>query len=127
MAISDHAIVLVQVGVPIIRLAAGEPDFNTPDLIAEVGIKAIQEGYNRYTPNDFIVNVIAEMTGGVDYGIECTGNIIAMIQAFESSWRKEEAKRKQLGRVSMFVISCPLKLLFNEMIGHILLGQFAIN
>ncbi|GLJ40010.1 hypothetical protein SUGI_0818770 [Cryptomeria japonica] len=54
--------------------------------------------------------VIAEMTGGgVDYSIECTGNIIAMIQAFQSSWRKKEAKRKQLGRVSMFVISCPLK------------------
>ncbi|XP_057839307.2 uncharacterized protein LOC131049274 isoform X2 [Cryptomeria japonica] len=94
-----------------------------------VGIKAIQESYNRYTPNAgtmetrtaicnnlkeenclsytpdqiFVSNgakqcimqavlavrslgdeVIAEMTGGgVDYSIECTGNIIAMIQAFQ--------------------------------------------
>ncbi|GLJ49920.1 hypothetical protein SUGI_1061320 [Cryptomeria japonica] len=51
MAISDHATALVQAGVPIIRLAAGEPDFNTPDIISEAGIKAIQEGYTRYTPN----------------------------------------------------------------------------
>ncbi|KAH9295942.1 hypothetical protein KI387_039530, partial [Taxus chinensis] len=51
MAISDHATALVQAGVPIIRLAAGEPDFNTPAIISEAGIKAIQEGSTRYTPN----------------------------------------------------------------------------
>ena len=36
MAITDHATALVQAGVPIIRLAAGEPDFDTPAAIAEV-------------------------------------------------------------------------------------------
>ncbi|KAK1302102.1 hypothetical protein QJS10_CPB12g01248 [Acorus calamus] len=35
MAITDHATALVQAGVPVIRLAAGEPDFNTPPVIAE--------------------------------------------------------------------------------------------
>ena len=35
----------------IIRLAAGEPNFDTHALIAEAGIKAIREGYTRYTPN----------------------------------------------------------------------------
>ncbi|XP_020522046.1 bifunctional aspartate aminotransferase and glutamate/aspartate-prephenate aminotransferase isoform X2 [Amborella trichopoda] len=51
MAISDHATALVQKGVPVIRLAAGEPDFDTPTAIAEAGIRAIQQGYTRYTPN----------------------------------------------------------------------------
>ncbi|XP_027365979.1 bifunctional aspartate aminotransferase and glutamate/aspartate-prephenate aminotransferase-like isoform X1 [Abrus precatorius] len=51
VAISDHATALVQAGVPVIRLAAGEPDFDTPSVIAEAGINAIREGYTRYTPN----------------------------------------------------------------------------
>lgn len=36
MAISDHATALVQAGVPVIRLAAGEPDFDTPAAIVKV-------------------------------------------------------------------------------------------
>ncbi|KAG6509095.1 hypothetical protein ZIOFF_034486 [Zingiber officinale] len=51
MAITDHATALVQAGVPVIRLAAGEPDFDTPAAIAEAGITAIREGHTRYTPN----------------------------------------------------------------------------
>nr|KJB44246.1 hypothetical protein B456_007G241800 [Gossypium raimondii] len=51
VAITDHATALAQAGVPVIRLAAGEPDFDTPAIIAEAGINAIREGYTRYTPN----------------------------------------------------------------------------
>lgn len=36
VAITDQATALVQAGVPVIRLAAGEPDFDTPTVIAEV-------------------------------------------------------------------------------------------
>ncbi|OVA14644.1 Aminotransferase [Macleaya cordata] len=51
VAITDQATALVQAGVPVIRLAAGEPDFDTPAVIAEAGMKAIREGHTRYTPN----------------------------------------------------------------------------
>ncbi|KAA8530893.1 hypothetical protein F0562_005648 [Nyssa sinensis] len=51
VAITDQATALVQAGIPVIRLAAGEPDFDTPSVIAEAGINAIREGYTRYTPN----------------------------------------------------------------------------
>ncbi|GAV89201.1 Aminotran_1_2 domain-containing protein [Cephalotus follicularis] len=51
VAITDQATALVQAGIPVIRLAAGEPDFDTPAVIAEAGINAIREGYTRYTPN----------------------------------------------------------------------------
>ncbi|CAN6483773.1 unnamed protein product [Victoria cruziana] len=51
IAITDQAASLVRAGVPIIRLAAGEPDFDTPRTIAEAGIQAIREGFTRYTPN----------------------------------------------------------------------------
>lgn len=36
VAISDQAVALAQAGVPVIKLAAGEPDFDTPAPIAEV-------------------------------------------------------------------------------------------
>ena len=36
VAITDQATALVQAGIPVIRLAAGEPDFDTPTAIAEV-------------------------------------------------------------------------------------------
>ncbi|KAL3613413.1 hypothetical protein CASFOL_042676 [Castilleja foliolosa] len=51
VAITDQATALAQAGVPVIRLAAGEPDFDTPAVIAEAGINAIREGHTRYTPN----------------------------------------------------------------------------
>ncbi|KAK9714298.1 hypothetical protein RND81_06G084800 [Saponaria officinalis] len=51
VAITDQATALVQAGVPVIRLAAGEPDFDTPSVISEAGINAIRDGYTRYTPN----------------------------------------------------------------------------
>ncbi len=37
-------------GVSIIDLSLGEPDFRTPDHINEAAIKAINEGYSKYTP-----------------------------------------------------------------------------
>ncbi|KAK3411659.1 hypothetical protein EUGRSUZ_I00395 [Eucalyptus grandis] len=51
VAITDQAAALARAGVPVIALAAGEPDFDTPAVIAEAGINAIREGYTRYTPN----------------------------------------------------------------------------
>ncbi|KAL9995417.1 putative transaminase [Helianthus debilis subsp. tardiflorus] len=51
VAITDQATALVEAGVPVIRLAAGESDFDTPAVISQAGINAIREGYTRYTPN----------------------------------------------------------------------------
>ncbi|GFY80269.1 aspartate aminotransferase [Actinidia rufa] len=51
VAITDQARALLEAGVPVIGLAVGEPDFDTPAVIAEAGINAIREGYTRYTPN----------------------------------------------------------------------------
>ena len=37
-------------GVDIVNFGVGEPDFDTPENIREAGIRAIQEGFTRYTP-----------------------------------------------------------------------------
>ena len=46
MVIADAATALVESGVPVIRLAAGEPDFDTPKSIVEVRT-ALQYGYSN--------------------------------------------------------------------------------
>ncbi len=38
-------------GFPVIGLSAGEPDFDTPDVIAEAAFRAIREGFTHYTEN----------------------------------------------------------------------------
>ncbi len=37
-------------GIDIIGFGAGEPDFDTPEHIKEAAIKAINEGFTKYTP-----------------------------------------------------------------------------
>ena len=37
-------------GVDVISFGVGEPDFDTPDHIKEAAIRAIKEGFTKYTP-----------------------------------------------------------------------------
>ncbi|MFQ5702595.1 MAG: pyridoxal phosphate-dependent aminotransferase [Gemmatimonadales bacterium] len=46
-------------GEDILDLSAGEPDFGTPKIIAEAGIKAIQQGKTHYPPNAGILDLRA--------------------------------------------------------------------
>ena len=50
LAITAKAAKLKAEGKDIIGLAAGEPDFDTPDFIKEAAIKAINDGLTKYTP-----------------------------------------------------------------------------
>ena len=54
IAISNKAMALKAEGRDIIGLAAGEPDFDTPDNIKEAAIAAIRAGKTKYTPVDGI-------------------------------------------------------------------------
>lgn len=51
LAMSGRAKELKRQGADVIALSAGEPDFNTPEPIAEAGIQAIRDGFTRYTQN----------------------------------------------------------------------------
>ncbi|KAK9834111.1 hypothetical protein WJX84_005337 [Apatococcus fuscideae] len=51
MVLSDLARDLQESGVDIISLAAGEPDFDTPEVIVEAGIEALRQGITHYTAN----------------------------------------------------------------------------
>lgn len=54
LAISDKARELRREGRPVIALSAGEPDFDTPDLIKRAAVAAIERGETKYTPVDGI-------------------------------------------------------------------------
>lgn len=50
LAITSKAKKLKSEGKDIINLAAGEPDFDTPDFIKEAACAAIKSGFTKYTP-----------------------------------------------------------------------------
>jgi aspartate aminotransferase len=51
LAITARAKELAAQGHDVVNFGAGEPDFDTPDFIKKVGIKAIESGMTKYTPS----------------------------------------------------------------------------
>jgi aspartate aminotransferase len=51
LGITSRAKKMVKEGIDVVSLAAGEPDFDTPDFIKQAAIKAIGEGFTKYTPS----------------------------------------------------------------------------
>ncbi|MDO8662775.1 MAG: pyridoxal phosphate-dependent aminotransferase [Candidatus Omnitrophota bacterium] len=50
LAITSKAKKLKSEGFDIVSLAAGEPDFDTPDFVKQAAVEAIQAGFTKYTP-----------------------------------------------------------------------------
>ena len=50
LAITARAKELKLQGIDVVGFGAGEPDFNTPDNINDAAIKAIHDGFTKYTP-----------------------------------------------------------------------------
>ncbi len=50
LAMSQKSAELKALGVDVINLSVGEPDFNTPDHIKEAAKRAVDENYSRYSP-----------------------------------------------------------------------------
>ncbi|HPN88780.1 MAG TPA: pyridoxal phosphate-dependent aminotransferase [Candidatus Omnitrophota bacterium] len=51
LAITARANELKSQGHDVVNFGAGEPDFDTPEPIKQAAIKAIQEGFTKYTPS----------------------------------------------------------------------------
>ncbi len=50
LALNAKANQLKSQGVDIVNFGVGEPDFDTPENVREAGIRAIRDGFTRYTP-----------------------------------------------------------------------------
>ena len=57
LAITAKAKELKAKGIDVVGFGAGEPDFNTPDNINNAAIKAIKEGFTKYTPASGIMEL----------------------------------------------------------------------
>ena len=51
LAITSKAKKLKSEGKDVVNLAAGEPDFDTPDFIKDAAVEAIRSGFTKYTPS----------------------------------------------------------------------------
>ncbi len=61
-------------GINVIGFGAGEPDFDTPDNIKEMGMRAIEENKTRYTPTPGVIELREAICNRMkdDCGIEST-------------------------------------------------------
>ena len=50
LALNAKAKALAAQGVDVVSLAAGEPDFDTPEFIKQAAIDALKQGFTKYTP-----------------------------------------------------------------------------
>lgn len=92
LAISAKASELKAQGFDIVGFGVGEPDFETPEHIKEAGIKAIKDGFTRYTPASGITELRKAVAkklkddNGLDYDftqiIISNGAKHALINAF---------------------------------------------
>ena len=59
LAVSAEAARLRREGVDVVDLGAGEPDFPTPKVVAEAGVRATQQGKTKYAANEGILELRA--------------------------------------------------------------------
>lgn len=57
LAITAQANLMKAEGIDIVGFGAGEPDFDTPDYIKQAAIKAMEEGFTKYTPASGILSL----------------------------------------------------------------------
>lgn len=57
MAISAKAKAMRSEGLDVLGFSAGEPDFDTPQVVKDSGIKAIQDGETKYTPASGLIEL----------------------------------------------------------------------
>jgi aspartate aminotransferase len=73
LAMDSKAKAMKAEGIDIVNFGVGEPDFDTPDHIKEAAIKAIRDGFTKYTPvggidplKDAIIGKLSK-DNGLDY------------------------------------------------------------
>jgi aspartate aminotransferase len=57
LALNAKAKALAAQGVDVVSLAAGEPDFDTPEFIKQAAVEALRQGFTKYTPTAGILEL----------------------------------------------------------------------
>jgi len=80
LAMTSRVLELKAQGIEVIGLAAGEPDFDTPDFVKEAAIEAIRNGKTKYTNVDGTAELKAAIAAKFkrDNGLEYQANQISV-------------------------------------------------
>src|SRR5882672_244804 len=57
IALDTKAKTLIQQGIPVINLSAGEPDFDTPQYIKKAAINALEAGFTKYASPQGLIDL----------------------------------------------------------------------
>ena len=79
MAVMAEAMRLRAAGEDVVDFSAGQPDFDTPEVARTAGIRAIESGYTRYTPNPGAPDLRAAVADCYrrDFGLDfAAGNVL---------------------------------------------------
>jgi (5-formylfuran-3-yl)methyl phosphate transaminase len=82
MEIFEHARRLEEQGRHIVHLEVGEPDFDTPKVVCDAGVQAIQQGFTHYTPSLGRIELreaVAEFYK-MEYGVEIAPERVVITQ-----------------------------------------------
>lgn len=87
IAVATLAKELKAAGKDIVSFSAGEPDFDTPKKIKEEAIKAINEGFTKYTPTAGIPELLKAISGKLkrDNNLDYTPNQIIVSNGAKQS------------------------------------------
>jgi aspartate aminotransferase len=71
LALNARALDLTKAGVDLIKLGVGEPDIDTPDIVCDAGIQAINDRKLRYTPTAGLMELRKAIVGYMEsqYGV----------------------------------------------------------
>ena len=106
MAISAKVVQLNSEGKDVIGFSAGEPDFDVPDFAKEAAIKAIRDGFNKYTPVPGNAAVREAIAGHVkkEHGVEYEpGQVIVSCGAKHSLYNISQVLFDEWDEVIIFV------------------------
>jgi len=66
LALNAKAKALAAQGVDVVSLAAGEPDFDTPEHIKQAAVEALRQGFTKYTPTAGILELREAICGKLE-------------------------------------------------------------
>ncbi|MDD5633688.1 MAG: pyridoxal phosphate-dependent aminotransferase [Candidatus Omnitrophica bacterium] len=76
LSITSRAKAMLKAGEDVVILAAGEPDYDTFDVVKDAAIKAIKDGFTKYTPSGGTVSLKEAIRrklkneNGLDYSLD---------------------------------------------------------
>ena len=89
---------MIKEGKDVVAFGAGEPDFDTPEIIKNAAIKAIQEGFTKYTP----ASGIPELKEAIAKKLKAKVNLIPYSAVPDLGFRPPQDKEKNIFKKRLY-------------------------